>query len=80
MEVPMRQSSINPTPALRSLIAAIPDNRLRELVLEMLLASLTANAPAPATTMPAPAKRPRGRPRGPPEPPTRSWRSARSQM
>jgi hypothetical protein len=47
------------------LIAALPDERLREFVLEILLASLTEKAPAPATTMPAPAKRPRGRPRGP---------------
>jgi hypothetical protein len=61
----MRQPAIDPAPALRSLIAALPDDRLREFVLEMLLANLTAKAPAPATTMPAPAKRPRGRPRGP---------------
>jgi hypothetical protein len=70
MEVPMRQSSINHAPALRSLISAIPDDRLRELVLEMLLATLTTPVARPREPKPpAPAKRPlgkkRGRPRGP---------------
>jgi hypothetical protein len=63
----MRQPSIDPAPALRSLIAAIPDDRLREFALEILLAGLTARtqvtkSPAIATLV---AKRPRGWPRGP---------------
>ena len=41
----MRQPAINPAAALWSLIAALPDDRLREFVLEMLLVSLTAKAP-----------------------------------
>jgi hypothetical protein len=41
----MRQPAINPAAALWSLIAALLDDRLREFVLEMLLASLTAQAP-----------------------------------
>jgi hypothetical protein len=43
----MRQPAIDPVPALRSLIAALPDDRLRAFVLEELLATLTtATAPA----------------------------------
>jgi hypothetical protein len=75
----MRQPAVDPAPALRSLIGAIPDDRLRELVLEMLLASLTAKAPiahaegrkrpdAPPIAAAAPAKQrgwPLGKPRGP---------------
>jgi hypothetical protein len=67
------QAAIDPAPALRSLIAAIPDERLREFVLEVLLAGLpaapaSARAKAPATPAPA-AKRPRGWPRGRPRGP-----------
>ena len=58
METPM--PAIDPAPALRSLISAIPDDRLREFVLEVLLDCLTA-ATTPAT--PAARRRPRGRPR-----------------
>jgi hypothetical protein len=53
------------------LIAAIPDDRLREFVLEILLASLTAPMARPQAAKPSAivAKRPlgkkRGRPRGP---------------
>jgi hypothetical protein len=62
------QATIDPAPALRSLLAAIPDDRLRELTLEILLASLTAapasaRAKAPVLPPPAPApaaKRSRG--------------------
>jgi len=70
----MRQPAIDPAPALRSLIAAIPDDRLREFALEILLVTLTAKVPiaraAPAMATPSvPGKRPRGwsrgRPRGP---------------
>jgi hypothetical protein len=62
----MRQPAIDPAPALRSLIAAIPDDRLRELVLEIL------TAPARVTKPPAivakrfggwPLGKKRGRPR-----------------
>ena len=61
---------VDPAPALRSLISAMPDDRLREFVLEVLLAGLTAapasaRAKAPATPAPA-AKRSRGWPRGRP--------------
>jgi hypothetical protein len=60
----MRQpaTSIDPAPALRSLIAAMPDDRLREFTLGILLDGLTAKAlPTPAPE--PPAKRSRGRPR-----------------
>jgi hypothetical protein len=59
----MRHSTIDPAPALRSLIAAMPDDRLREFTLEILLGGMTAKAlptPEPAPT----ARRARGRPRG----------------
>jgi hypothetical protein len=62
------QATVDPAPALRSLLAAIPDDRLREFTLEILLASLTAKAlPAKALPTPTPAataKRSRGWPRG----------------
>jgi hypothetical protein len=68
------QATVDPTPALRSVIAAIPDDRLREFVLEVLLAGLTAapasvRAKAPATLTPQAGTRPRGWPRGRPRGP-----------
>lgn len=57
-----------PAPILRALIAAVPDNRLRDLVLELALhgapseePATPAPAPAPAVA-PTPAKRKRTRP------------------
>jgi hypothetical protein len=52
------------TAALRTLIAAIPDDRLRELVLELMLNGLAASAPAAPAEAPALAKRRGGWPRG----------------
>ena len=69
---------IDPAPALRLLIAAVPGDRLRDLVLELLLHGAPAGASAilaPATTAatdPAPAKRPRGWPKGVPRGPRKA--------
>jgi hypothetical protein len=69
MRQPTSTATIDPAVALRSLIAAIPDDRLREFTLEILLATLTAKEP-PTKALPAPAaKRPRGWPRGRPRGP-----------
>lgn len=67
--------ALDPAPALRLLIGAVPNDRLRDLMLELLLRGVPAGpsailAPATATaTDPAPAKRrsgwPKGVPRGP---------------
>ena len=48
--------SLDPAPVLRSLIAAIPDNRLRDVVLELALRGVPSEAPA---TPAAPAASPR---------------------
>jgi hypothetical protein len=68
----MRQPApIDPTTALRSLIAALPEDRLRQLVLELLLTGLTAKAPiARARRKPpepevTPGRAKRGRKRSP---------------
>ena len=60
----------DPTYTLRLLIAALPEDRLRELVLEILLGNLPARAAMADPPEPsAPARRragwPRGKPRGP---------------
>ena len=58
-----------PTPVLRALIRAVPEHRLRELMLELLLNGaapsplLAAAAPGRRGRPPGPGKRPRGRPR-----------------
>jgi hypothetical protein len=67
--------ALDPAPALRLLIGAVPNDRLRELMLELLLHGAPAGAPASAQAAmlaaatsvpddPAPAKRRPGWPKG----------------
>ena len=60
----------DPTHALRTLIAALPEDRLRALLLEILLGKLpsgaaTADPPEPSAPTRRRAGWPRGKPRGP---------------
>ena len=68
----------DPTVTVRTMIAAIPNDRLIELLLDLLARSLPAHAaaePAPAPETPAPPRVRRGWPRGKPRGPRKAKRN-----